>query len=95
MVSREKIIDDLARLAGGAATLLGEAGKQANENFRNRLDSLALKLDLVPREDFERLELVVETQRDEIESLKKRLSALEGTEAKTSKRPTSRKKKGS
>lgn len=94
MVSREKILDDLARLAGGAATLIGEAGKSANENFRNRLDSLALKLDLVPREDFERLELVVETQRAEIEDLKRRMDALDGSEAKTSTRQSSRKKKG-
>lgn len=94
MVSREKILDDLARIAGDAATFLGEAGKQANENFRSRLDSLALKLDLVPREDFERLELVVETQRAEIEELKRRLSAVEGTGAKTSRRSGGRKKKG-
>ncbi len=93
MVSREKILDDLARIAGDAASFLGEAGKQANENFRNRLDSLALKLDLVPREDFERLELVVETQRAEVEELKRRLDTLEGSGGKSSKRSGGRKKK--
>ncbi|MCB1839538.1 MAG: accessory factor UbiK family protein [Alphaproteobacteria bacterium] len=95
MVSRERILDDLARLAGGAATLLGEAGKQANENFRGRLDSLALKLDLVPREDFERLELVVETLREELEGLKRHVLELEGQAGKKSgkKSSGSRKKK--
>ena len=50
MVSREKILDDLARVAGGAATLLGEAGKQANESFRNRIDQFAQIIGVVARE---------------------------------------------
>lgn len=78
MVSRDKLLDDLARLAGGAATLLGEAGKQANENFRSRIDSFAQGIDLVPRADFERLEVMLESALAEIKTLKARIDALEG-----------------
>lgn len=78
MVSRDKLLDDLARLAGGAATLLGEAGKQANENFRSRIDSFAQGIDLVPRADFERLEVMLESALAEIKILKARIDALEG-----------------
>lgn len=78
MVSRDKILDDLARFAGGAATILGEAGKQANENIRNRIDSLAQGLDLVPRADVDRLEAMLESAIAEIEKLKARVAALEG-----------------
>lgn len=78
MVSRDKLLDDLARLAGGAATLLGEAGKQANENFRSRIDSFAQGIDLVPRADFERLEVMLESALAEIKILKARIDTLEG-----------------
>ena len=79
MVSREKILDDLARVAGGAATLLGEAGKQANESFRNRIDQFAQGGDLVPRKDFDRLELMLESALEEVEALKMRVESLEGS----------------
>lgn len=83
MVSREKILDDLARIAGGAATLLGEAGKQANENFRNRVDNFAQGLDLVPRADLERLEIMLESALTELAALKVRVAALEGSGGKS------------
>lgn len=81
MVSRDKLLDDLARLAGGAATLLGEAGKQANENFRSRIDSFAQGIDLVPRADFERLEVMLESALAEIKILKARIDTLEGVKS--------------
>ncbi len=83
MVSRDKLLDDLARLAGGAATLLGEAGKQANENFRSRIDSFAQGIDLVPRADLERLEVMLESALAEIEILKARIDTLEGVKPKS------------
>ncbi len=90
MVSRDKLLDDLARLAGGAATLLGEAGKQANENFRSRIDSFAQGIDLVPRADFERLEVMLESALAEIKILKARIDLLEGV--KPTQKPKSKPK---
>ncbi len=93
MVSREKILDDIARIAGGAASILSDAGKQANQNVRSRVDDFALKLDLVPREDFDRLELMLQTAREEINELKARVEALEGTKKKPAKKTSAKKTK--
>ncbi len=92
MVSRDKLLDDLARLAGGAATLLGEAGKQANENFRSRIDSFAQGIDLVPRADLERLEVMLESALAEIEILKTRIDTLEGVTPKSKPAPKAKPK---
>lgn len=92
MVSRDKLLDDLARLAGGAATLLGEAGKQANENFRSRIDSFAQGIDLVPRADFERLEVMLESALAEIKILKTRIDTLEGVTPKSKPAPKAKPK---
>lgn len=74
---REKIMDDVARVAGGAAGLLNDAGKHAKDTLRTRIDDIAQDIDLVPREDFERLEAMLIESREEQEKLKKRLSILE------------------
>lgn len=58
--SKNKIFDDIARVAGGAVSIASGLSKQVKEEIRARVDEMALKLDLVPREDFERLEARVE-----------------------------------
>ena len=93
MTSREKILDDIARIAGGAASILSDAGKQANQNVRSRVDEIALKLDLVPREDFDRLELMLQTAREEIDMLKARVDALEGAKKTPTKKTSAKKTK--
>tara|TARA_B100001989_G_C24548775_1_gene472762 strand:- start:2812 stop:3075 length:264 start_codon:yes stop_codon:yes gene_type:complete len=76
MSNREKILDDLARFAGGTVEIISGAKGQARESFKSRIDDLAQTLDLVPREDFERLEAMVITLREEQEELKKEIKAL-------------------
>jgi BMFP domain-containing protein YqiC len=77
MSAREKIADDIARAAGGAIGLISGAAKQANAALRSRVDDMAQNMNLVPREDFEKLELMLIQSREEQESLKKRVEALE------------------
>lgn len=78
MIGKLRILDDMAALAGGAVSLASAARQQIRQELRSRTDSLASRLDLVPREDFERLESLLVRARQEQESLKKRLDALEG-----------------
>lgn len=77
MSSREKIIDDVARVAGGAVGVLSDAGREAKAIVRSKVDTLAQDMDLVPREDYEVLESMVESLRSEQDELKKRIEKLE------------------
>ncbi len=77
MSSREKIIDDVARVAGGAVGVLSDAGREAKAIVRSKVDTLAQDMDLVPREDYEVLESMVEALRSEQDELKKRIEKLE------------------
>ncbi|MCB9978588.1 MAG: accessory factor UbiK family protein [Rhodospirillales bacterium] len=77
MIEKKKILDDAAMIAGGVLNLVSAGRDQVRREVRLRADSLATKLDLVPREDFERLEALLVRTREEQESLKKRLEALE------------------
>lgn len=81
---REKIMDDVARVAGGAAGLIGDTSKHIKETVKTRIDDIAQDIDLVPREDFERLEAMFLQCRDEQEKLKKRVADLEGALASQS-----------
>ncbi len=56
MPSKAKVLDDIARVAGGAASMVSGIAQQVREEVRSRVDELAVKMDWVPREDFERLE---------------------------------------
>lgn len=77
MSTQEKILDDLARLAGGTVGLMSDAKKQAVSAMKSRIDEWAQEMDLVPREDFERLQESLLQSRQEQEDLKKRIEALE------------------
>jgi len=77
MSSREKIIDDVARVAGGAVGMISDVSKEARDVVRSKIDTMAQDLDLVPREDFEKLEAMVAKLIEENEDLKKRIEKLE------------------
>lgn len=77
MSTQEKIIDDVARAAGGAVGLISGLAGHAKSSIRTKIDDMAQNLDLVPREDFEKMELLLTTLRLEQEVLKKRVEALE------------------
>jgi len=85
MSKREKILDDITRVAGDAVGLLSETGQQVGETLRTHVDDLAMRMDLVPREDFERLEAMLIKSREEQEDLKNRIEVLEKEHAKKDK----------
>lgn len=79
MSKKEKILDDMARIAGGAIGTIGNIRGQIKEEIRLRLDEMAMRMDLVPREDFERVEDMLKLARLEQEELRTRIEKLENT----------------
>ena len=85
MIKKEKVFDDIARVAGGTVSVMSGVTKQIKEEVRTRIDELAQRMDLVPREDFDRLEFMVQ-------DLTKKVAALEKPIA-TKKKATAEKPK--
>ena len=91
MFAREKILDDLARVAGGGASVLSGLRRQIGEDIKVRMDDMAARLDLVPREDFERLEIMLAETRALLDEQAARIETLEGARKDNTK---SREQKG-
>ncbi len=70
-----KVLDDIARVAGGAVNILSGLRQQLREDIKVRVEDVAARMDLVPREDVERLEV-------RVARLEERLAALEKTPKK-------------
>lgn len=77
MSKREKLLDDIAQLAGGAIGMAHDTKSQIRDIIRTNIDAWAQDMDLVPRQEFERIEAMLITAREEQEELKKRLDDLE------------------
>ena len=73
-----QILNDLAKMAGGGVGLLGDVGRSMRQDFKARIEELAVRLDLVPREDFESVQAGLESALSEIKALRTRLDRLEG-----------------
>ena len=78
MSKPDQIIDDIAQLAGGAAGLLSGVQQQIRDDIKARVEEMAANLDLVPRDEFERVEAMLEKALQEQDDLKQRLDKLEG-----------------
>lgn len=74
---REKILDDLARLAGGTVGMIAGVGRNVQNEARSRIHDMASDLDLVPREDFDRLETLLSETLQKQKNLELRIQALE------------------
>jgi BMFP domain-containing protein YqiC len=75
MTARDnRLFDDIARVAGGAAGLLANVRQQVAEEIKARIDEVAERADLVPRADLERVEAM-------LSALQKRVDALDGKKA--------------
>lgn len=71
------ILDDLARVAGGALNIVSSVQGQIREEIRSRVDEFAAKMDLVPREELDEAKTVIAALRKKLETVEKRLDALE------------------
>ncbi len=69
MSQKERILDDVARVAGGAVGVISDATKHAKETARVIAQDAAQSIDLVPREDYEALEAIVHDLIKRVETL--------------------------
>ena len=81
-MSASRILDDMAKVAGETMSFVSSARAQVKDGLRNRLDDVADRMDLVPREEFEKLEAMFQETRLKQIELENRLEALEGAKSK-------------
>lgn len=77
MQKREKMMDDVARLAGGTIGVVSGLGHNLREEIKSRITEMIDHLDLVPRTDLERLETIIQETRAQNDDLKLRIETLE------------------
>jgi BMFP domain-containing protein YqiC len=73
-----KIFDDLAEMLGGAASVLSNVRQQLRDEVRTRVDEVTSRLDLVSRDEFDRLSAMVTKARETQDAILKRLDAIDG-----------------
>lgn len=78
MKEKAEIFEDITKLAGSAAGTLGSIKSQIKNEVKARVEEIALKMDLVPREDLDRVEALLKRTNENINDLTKRLEKLEG-----------------
>ena len=77
MQTENRFLDDLAKLATGAAGAVQGVQAEARQLFRHQLERALAGMDLVSREEFEAVKAMAVAAREENAALKARLSELE------------------
>lgn len=85
MQTENRLLDDLARVAGGAFGALAGLRTEIEDLVKQRLERLLADLDHVPREEFDAVKAMAEKARREQETLQKRVDALEAALAEARK----------
>ena len=86
MQTDNRILDDLARMAGGAFGTLNDMRAEIENLFKQRLERVLSDLDVVPREEFDTVKAMAEKARISQEALEKRVAALEAALAASEKK---------
>ena len=77
MQSENRIFDDLAKMMNGVAGTVAGMGREAEGSMREKMREWVGGMDFVARDEFEAVKAMAAAARDENETLKKRLDALE------------------
>ena len=72
-----KLIDDIAKMATGALGSFSEVRHQVKTMVRQRVDQIIAEMDMVTREEFDRVEALAARARDRQEELEQRIAELE------------------
>ena len=73
MSNSSKVLDDVAQLAGGVVGIASGMKEQIENDIKARVEEMATRLDLVPREDLERVEAIVKAMEERITDLEAKL----------------------
>ena len=97
MQSENKFLDDLARFASGAAGSLGDVKTEIEARAREAVERLAVRLDLVTREEFDAVKALAAEARGRAAKLETRVAELEAAMSgpKGRKAPVSKARKSS
>lgn len=90
MQRRGRIFDDLAKVAGGAASTLSGVKAEIEGLIRQQIERLLVNADMVPRDEFDAVKAVAAKARSEQEALEIRVRAVE---RKLGLKPPAREKK--
>jgi BMFP domain-containing protein YqiC len=77
MQGQNRFFDDVARVASGAMGALSGVRGEVEARLRDQLERVLAGMDLVSREEFEAVKAMAAKARDEQESLRRQLAALE------------------
>lgn len=77
MQSDNRILDDMAKVAGGAIGSLTGLRGEIEAKIQHQLERLLGRMNLVSREEFETMKAVAQAAREEQIKLERRLAALE------------------
>lgn len=89
MQSQNRLFDDLARVASGAAGALSGVRTEIEEMIRQRLERYLADADMVPRDEFDAVKAVAVKAREAQEALEARVAGLE-SEIASLKKPARR-----
>lgn len=89
-----KIFDDIARVAGGAVNIVSGLQQQIREDVKARIDEMASRMDLVPREDLDQALEQIRVLLSRVEVLEKRVDALEQPDSKKTTTKAAKSSKG-
>lgn len=90
MQTRNRLLDDMARLANGAAGVASGLREEIEALVQQRLDRVFVDMELVRREEFEAVEAVAIRAREQQEVLEKRVATLEKKLAARARKPASK-----
>ncbi len=77
MQSKNRIFDDMAKVASGAVSTLTGVREEVNGLIRQQIERVMADLDVVPRDEFEAVKAMAAKARAEQEVLKERIGLLE------------------
>ncbi len=77
MAADNRFFDDLARMAGGAASLVSTVRRQIRSDLKDRVGAYTSKMDLAGRDEIERLQAMVTKYRVEQDQMKRQIAELE------------------
>jgi len=84
MQSRNKVFDDLSQLMTNAMGVAQGAREEAETAFKSMIDRWLADRDFVTREEFDAVRAMAQKAREENETLRARIEALEAQQGKAS-----------
>lgn len=87
MQTQNRLLDDLARVAGGALGVAAGMREEVELRLREQFERVLARMELVTREEFDAVRAMAVKAREQQEALEERVAALEKALAKLEGKP--------